>query len=69
MKFIKSFMLKIYKLIFLFSSLVFFSGCSQAEIERKANDAGNVVGRILRGASDGLVEGLSGKEKQGIDSN
>ncbi len=62
-------MFKIYKLIILCLSLILFSGCSQAEIESKANDAGNVLGRILRGASDGLVEGLSGEEKQKINSN
>ena len=40
------------------------TGCTQAEIEKKANEAGNVVGRLIKGASEGVVEGLSGEEQK-----
>ena len=57
-------MLKTFRIIFFCSIFIFISGCSQADIEGKANDVGNVVGRLLKGAGDGLVEGLSGEEKK-----
>ena len=57
-------MKKIFLIISIFSTLLLFSGCTHAEIESKANEAGNVVGRLLRGASKGLVEGFSGEEQK-----
>ena len=41
--------------------MILLSGCTHTEIETKANEAGNAVGRFLRGASNGFVEGFSGK--------
>ena len=45
------------------SALILLPGCTHSEIETNANEAGNVVGRLLRGASKGLVEGFSGEEQ------
>ena len=55
-------MKRIFLIIAFFSTLILLSGCTHAEIESNANEAGNVVGRLLRGASKGLVEGFSGEE-------
>ena len=57
-------MKKSFLIIYIFSSLFFMTGCTQAEIENKANEAGNVVGRLIKGASEGVVEGLSGEEQK-----
>tara|TARA_Y100001968_G_C19028618_1_gene558719 strand:+ start:183 stop:359 length:177 start_codon:yes stop_codon:yes gene_type:complete len=50
--------------IYIFSSIFLISGCTYSEIETKANDAGNILGRVIRGVSDGLVEGFTGVEKR-----
>lgn len=55
-------MIKRYTLINIFLTLILLSGCTHAEIENKANDAGNIIGRFLRGAGNGLVDGLNGEE-------
>ena len=55
-------MKKSFLIIYVFSTFVLLTGCTYQEIEEKANEAGNVVGRVIRGTSDGLVEGFSGKE-------
>ena len=60
-------MKKSFLIISIFSSFILFSGCTYNEIETKANEAGNVIGRLLRGASNGLVEGFSGQEKKSND--
>ncbi len=44
------------------STLILISGCTHAEIETKANEVGNILGRLIRGGSHGFVEGYSGKE-------
>tara|TARA_B100001250_G_C19744684_1_gene764734 strand:- start:196 stop:351 length:156 start_codon:yes stop_codon:yes gene_type:complete len=49
------------------STLIFLTGCTSPEIENKANEAGNAVGRFLRGASDGFTEGFFGKEQKRQD--
>ncbi len=36
--------------------MILLSGCTNAEIETKANEEGNVVGRFLRGASNVFIE-------------
>ena len=46
------------------STLIFLTGCTPPEIESKANEAGNAVGRLLRGASDGFTEGFFGKKEK-----
>tara|TARA_Y100001968_G_scaffold142688_1_gene130363 strand:- start:908 stop:1084 length:177 start_codon:yes stop_codon:yes gene_type:complete len=46
------------------SAVIVLSGCTYSEIETNANDAGNVIGRFLRGASKGLVEGFSGEDQK-----
>ena len=37
------------------------SSCTKAEIESNANEAGNIVGKTLKGVSSGFVDGLKGK--------
>ena len=39
------------------------SSCTKAEIEKNANEAGNVVGKTLKGVSNGFIEGLKGKDE------
>ena len=39
------------------------SSCSKAEIEKNANEAGNVVGKTIKGVSSGFIDGLKGKDK------
>ena len=39
------------------------SSCTKAEIEKNANEAGNVVGKTLKGVSSGFIEGLKGKDE------
>ena len=39
------------------------SGCTKAEIEKNANEAGNVVGKTIKGVSSGFIDGLKGKEE------
>ena len=39
------------------------SSCTKAEIESNANEAGNVMGRTIRGVGSGLFEGIKGEEK------
>ena len=55
-------MKKSFLLIYILSSFILLTGCTYEEIEEKANEAGNVVGRVFRGTSDGLVEGFAGKD-------
>ena len=57
-------MKKFFLIIYLFTNFIFLTGCTYSEIETKGNEAGNVIGRFLRGASDGLDEGFSGQEKK-----
>ena len=40
------------------------SSCTKAEIEKNANEAGNVVGKTLKGVSSGFIDGLKGKDEQ-----
>lgn len=39
----------------------FANGCTKAEIESNANEAGKVVGKTLKGISSGFIEGLKGE--------
>ena len=39
------------------------SSCTKAEIEKNANEAGNVVGKTLKGVSNGFIDGLKGKDE------
>ena len=39
------------------------SSCTKAEIEKNANEAGNVVGKTIKGVSNGFIEGLKGKDE------
>ena len=39
------------------------SSCSKAEIEKNANEAGNVVGKTIKGVSSGFIDGLKGKDQ------
>ena len=39
------------------------SSCTKAEIEKNANEAGNVVGKTLKGVSSGFIDGLKGKDE------
>jgi len=39
------------------------SSCTKAEIEKNANEAGNVVGKTIKGVSSGFMEGLKGKDE------
>ena len=57
-------MKKNFLIISFLSALILLSGCTYSEIENNANEAGNVIGRLLRGASKGLVEGFSGEEQK-----
>tara|TARA_B100000965_G_C19319622_1_gene638113 strand:- start:479 stop:697 length:219 start_codon:yes stop_codon:yes gene_type:complete len=57
-------MKKYFLMISMLSTLFFLTGCTYAEIETKANETGNVLGRLLRGASNGFVEGFSGNESK-----
>ena len=57
-------MRKSFLIISLFSTFLLLTGCTYSQIENKANEAGNVIGRLIRGASNGLVEGFSGQEKK-----
>ena len=38
------------------------SSCTKAEIEKNANEAGNVVGKTIKGVSSGFIDGLKGKD-------
>ena len=38
------------------------SSCTKAEIESNANEAGNVVGKTIKGVSSGFMDGLKGKD-------
>ena len=60
-------MKKSFLIISIFSSFILLSGCTYNEIETKANQAGNVLGRLLRGASNGLVEGFSRQDQNSND--
>ncbi len=60
-------MKKCFLIIHMLSTLIFLTGCTSPEIENKANEAGNAVGRFLRGASDGFTEGFFGKEQKRQD--
>tara|TARA_B100001250_G_scaffold356069_1_gene330914 strand:+ start:453 stop:626 length:174 start_codon:yes stop_codon:yes gene_type:complete len=57
-------MKKVFLLIQILSTLILLPGCTPAEIETKANEAGNAVGTFIRGASEGFVKGFSGKEQK-----
>ena len=57
-------MKKYFLMISLLSTFLFLTGCTYAEIETKANETGNVLGRLIRGASNGFVEGFSGNESK-----
>ena len=57
-------MKKYFLMISMLSTLSFLTGCTYSEIETKANETGNVLGRLLRGASNGFVEGFSGNESK-----
>ena len=57
-------MFKPLPLVFILSSVILLSGCTQAEIETNVKDASNAAGRVLRGAGEGLMEGLSGDEEE-----
>lgn len=49
-------------ILFLISMLgVSISSCTKAEIESNANEAGNVVGKTIKGVSSGFIDGLKGK--------
>jgi len=37
------------------------SSCTKAEIESNANEAGQVVGKTIKGVSSGFIDGLKGK--------
>ena len=51
-------------LIILISILgILVSSCTHSEIESNANEAGNVMGRTIRGVGSGLFEGIKGEEK------
>ena len=39
------------------------SSCTKAEIEKNANEAGNVVGKTIKGVSSGFLDGLKGKDE------
>ena len=39
------------------------SSCTKAEIEKNANEAGNVVGKTIKGVSSGFLEGLKDKDE------
>ena len=39
------------------------SSCTKAEIEKNANEAGNVVGKTIKGVSSGFIEGFKGKDE------
>ena len=39
------------------------SSCTKAEIEKNANEAGNVVGKTIKGVSSGFMEGLKDKDE------
>ena len=39
------------------------SSCTKAEIEKNANEAGNFVGKTIKGASSGFIDGLKGKDE------
>ena len=43
------------------------SSCTKAEIESNANEAGNVVGKTIKGVSSGFIDGLKGKDEQLVD--
>ncbi len=50
--------------LIIFSILVLgisISSCTKAEIENNANEAGNVVGKTIKGISSGFIDGLKGK--------
>ena len=42
---------------------ILISSCTHSEIESNANEAGNVMGRTIRGVGSGLYEGIKGKDK------
>ncbi len=50
--------------IYFLATCILMTGCTYAQIETKANEAGNIVGRLIRGASNGLVEGFSGEKRK-----
>ncbi len=60
-------MVKLMKNFLIISSIaalgISFSGCTKAEIEKNANEAGNVVGKTIKGVSSGFIEGLKGKDE------
>ncbi len=57
-------MKKSFLIIYVLSASILITGCTYAQIETKANEAGNIIGRLIRGASNGLVEGFSGQERK-----
>ena len=38
------------------------SSCTKAEIESNANEAGQVVGKTIKGVSSGFIDGLKGND-------
>ena len=54
------------KNLLIFSSIAFLgisiSSCTKAEIEKNANEAGNVVGKTIKGVGSGFLDGLKGKD-------
>ena len=57
-------MKKSFLIIYVLSASILITGCTYAQIETKANEAGNIIGRLIRGASNGLVEGFSGQDRK-----
>ena len=39
------------------------SNCTKAEIESNANEAGKVVGKAIKGVSNGFIDGLKGNDE------
>ena len=58
---------KLMKIFIIISSIaalgISISSCTKAEIEKNANEAGNVVGKTIKGVSSGFIDGLKGKDK------
>ena len=55
--------MKKFLIIFSVSLLgISISSCTKAEIESNANEAGQVVGKTIKGVSSGFIDGLKGKD-------
>ena len=39
------------------------SSCTKAEIEKNANEAGNFVGKTIKGVSSGFIDGLKDEDE------